>query len=176
MIRVTKLILPAFISCCLAATLPANDALAQERLVFKVAAENTQYTQQHTIEVGDVPGHHVRLFEIRRIYPSNAPVINGMKLVESWSRGISDYTNNNGEATVYGVYVLENGDKFFTRATLVALQSPEATNLTATAVGPIMGGTGKLAKINGMARILTTADPKMGMNETQVDLQYWLPQ
>jgi hypothetical protein len=176
MIRVTKLILPAFISSCLAASLPANDALAQERLVFKVAAENTQYTQQYTIEVGDVPGHHVRLFEIRRIYPSNAPVINGMKLVESWSRGISDYTNNNGEATVYGVYVLENGDKFFTRATLVALQTPEATNLTATAVGPITGGTGKLAKINGMARILTSADPMMGMNETQVDLQYWLPQ
>jgi hypothetical protein len=74
------------------------------------------------------------------------------------------------------VYVLENGDKFFTRATLVALQSPEATNLTATAAGPITGGTGKLARINGMARILTSADPQMGMNETQVDLQYWLPQ
>ena len=176
MIRVSKLILPAFISSCLVATLPANDAVAQERLVFKVAAENTRYTQQYTIEVGDVPGHQVRLFEIRRTYPSNAPVINGMKLVESWSRGISDYTNNNGEATVYGVYVLENGDKFFTRATLVALQSPEATNLTATAAGPITGGTGKLARINGMARILTSADPQMGMNETQVDLQYWLPQ
>ena len=176
MTLITKLILAAFISSCLAATLPANDALAQERLVFKVAAENTQYTQQYTIEVGDVPGHQVRLFEIRRIYPRNAPVINGMKLVESWSRGISDYTNNNGEATVYGVYVLENGDKFFTRATLVALQSPEATNLTATAAGPITGGTGKLARINCMARILTSADPNMGMNETQVDLQYWLPQ
>ena len=176
MVRVSKLILPAFISSCLVATLPANDAVAQERLVFKVAVENTQYTQQYTIEVGDVPGHQVRLFEIRRTYPSNAPVINGMKLVESWSRGISDYTNNNGEATVYGVYVLENGDKFFTRATLVALQSPEATNLTATAAGPITGGTGKLARINGMARILTSADPQMGMNETQVDLQYWLPQ
>ena len=176
MIRVSKLILPAFISSCLVATLPANDAVAQERLVFKVAAENTQYTQQYTVEVGDVPGHQVRLFEIRRTYPSNAPVINGMKLVESWSRGVSDYTNNNGEATVYGVYVLENGDKFFTRATLVALQSPEATNLTATAAGPITGGTGKLARINGMARILTSADPQMGMNETQVDLQYWLPQ
>src|SRR5262249_28684140 len=44
--------------------------LAQERLVFRVTAENTEYTKQHTIDVGDVPGHQVRLFEIKRRYPT----------------------------------------------------------------------------------------------------------
>ena len=114
MVRVPRLsaILPVL---CLAVALPANQALAQQRLVFKVAAENTQYTRQHTIDVGDVAGHQVRLFEIHRTYPSNAPMIDGMRIVKSWTRGVSDYTNNNGEATSYGVYVLENGDKFFTR-------------------------------------------------------------
>jgi len=175
MMRVTNLILTTIALLCLAVALPANDVLAQERLVFKVAAENTQYAQQYTIDVGDVSGHQVRLFEIRRTYPSNAPVING-KIVESWTRGISDYTNNNGEAISYGVYVLENGDKFFTRGSLVSVQNPEASNLTATTVGPITGGTGRLARINGMARTLTTANPETGMNEVQVDLQYWLPQ
>jgi hypothetical protein len=134
MIRVTKLTLTAIALLCLAVALPANDALAQQRLAFKVAAENTKYTQQHTIDVDDVSGHQVRLFEIHRTYPSNAPVINGIKIVESWTRGISDYTNNNGEGTTYGVYVLENGDKFFTRGSLVAVQSPGASNLTATTV------------------------------------------
>ena len=67
-------------------------------------------------------------------------MINGMKIVESWTRGVSDYTDNNGEGTIYGVYVLENGDKFFTRGTLVAVQSTGVTNLTATTVGPITGG------------------------------------
>ena len=175
MILVTNLTLTTFTLLCFAVALPANDVLAQERLVFKVAAENTQYAQQYTIDVGDVSGHQVRLFEIRRTYPSNAPVING-KIVESWTRGISDYTNNNGEAISYGVYVLENGDKFFTRGSLVSVQNPEASNLTATTVGPITGGTGRLARINGMARTLTTANPETGMNEVQVDLQYWLPQ
>jgi hypothetical protein len=168
---------PTFLTLlCLAVALPAKDLLAQQRLFFKVAAENTKYTQQHTIDVGDVSGHQVRLFEIHRTYPSNAPVINGMKMVESWTRGISDYTNNNGEGISFGVYVLENGDKIFTRGSLVAVQSPEASNLTATTVGPITGGTGKLARINGMARTITAANPKTGVNETQVDIEYWLPQ
>jgi hypothetical protein len=176
MMRVTKLTLTIITLMCLAVALPANDLLAQQRLVFKVAAENTQYTQQHVIDVGDVPGHQVRLFEIRRTYPSSAPAINGMKIVESWTRGISDYTNNNGEGTIFGVYVLENGDKFFTRGSLVAVQIPEASNLTATTVGPITGGTGKLSRINGMARTSALANPTTGLNETQVDIEYWLPQ
>ena len=102
--------------------------------------------------------------------------MNGIKIVESWTRGISDYTNNNGEGTTFAVYVLEKGDKIFTRGSLVAVQSPEATNLTATTVGPITGGTGKPARINGMARTITAANPKTGVNETQVDIEYWLPQ
>jgi hypothetical protein len=175
MMPVIKLTLVIIAWSCLAVALPANDGLAQERLTFKVAAENTKYTQQHAIDVGDVSGHRVRVFEIYRTYPSKAPEINGMKIVESWSRGISDYTNNNGEAITYGIYVLENGDKFFTRGTSVTVQSPESSNLTVTTVGPIMGGTGKLARINGMARMSTSANPTTGLNETQVDLEYWLP-
>jgi len=160
----------------LAVVLATRPAPAQERLVFSVSAENSKYTQQHTIDVGDVTGHQVRLFEIKRVYPANAPVIAGLKIVESWTRGISDYTNNSGEAITYAVYVLENGDKFFTRGRLVAIQGPEARNLTASTVGPIIGGTGKLARINGMARTVTLANPQIGMNETQIEIEYWLPQ
>ena len=153
----------------------ANDVLAQQLLVFDVSAENTKYTQQYAIDVGDVSGHQLRVLEIQRVYPSNAPVINGMKIIESWTRGTSDYTNYNGEARSYTVYVLENGDKFFTRGTLIAVQSPEESNLKATTVGPITGGTGRLSRINGMARSSTTANPKTGLNETHVEIEYWLP-
>ena len=172
--RMINLALAATTYIGLALALAAN-GLAQERIVFKVAAENTKYMQQHAIDVGDVPGHQVRLFEIRRTYPSNAPVINGMKIVESWSRGTTNYTNNNGEGTVFGIYVLENGDKFFTRGSLITVQTPQASTLTALTVGPITGGTGKLARINGVARTSTLADPSAGVAETQVDIEYWLP-
>jgi|SRR6478736_712151 len=102
MTRVTKCITIVTLMY-LAVTLQTIHAVAQQRLVFKVSAENTKYTQQHTVDVGDISGHQVRLFEIHRTYPSNAPVMNGMKIVESWTRGISDYTSNNGEGTTYGV-------------------------------------------------------------------------
>ncbi len=48
--RITTLTLTTVALLCLAATPPASDALAQQkqRLVFKVDAANTKYTQQHT--------------------------------------------------------------------------------------------------------------------------------
>ena len=111
---------------CLAVLPPAGDALAQQKqlLIFTVDGANSKYTQQYIIDVGDLPGHQVRLFEIRRTYPSNAPAVNGRKIVESWTRGITDFIDNNGAATTYGVYVLENGDKFFTRGSAVAVHGP----------------------------------------------------
>jgi hypothetical protein len=99
-------------------------AVAQEkqRVSMKTPAENTKYTQQLFIDVGDAPGHQVRVYEIHRTYPSNPPVFNGVKLVESWSRGTSDYNDSNGLTTGYDVYVLENGDKFFAMA--IRAQTP----------------------------------------------------
>ena len=172
--RTTALTVTTISLLSLIIVLPAGDALAQQKqqLVFKVGAENTKYTQQHAIDVGDIPGHQVRLFELRRTYPNNAPVINGMKVAESWTRGITDYTNNNGSAITYGAYVLENGDQFFTRGSLVAVQGPGSSKLTATTVGVITSGTGRLAGIQGIVRTMTSADPKAGVNETQIEIEY----
>ena len=102
---------------CVAVAVPAGDALAQQmqRVSFKTSAANSKYTQQHVIDVGDVPGHQVRVFELHRTYPNDAPMINGVRLVESWARGLSDYTDTNGPNTGYTVYVMEGGDKFFVR-------------------------------------------------------------
>src|SRR6185503_15155839 len=135
----------------LATSLPFDLAMAQEkqRISFKTSAENTKYTQQHSIEVGDVPGHHVRVYEIQRTFPNNPPMINGVAMKEQWTRAISDYTDNNGPGTTYGTYVLENGDKFFTRAALVA-QNTGQGKLTATTVGYITGGTGKFSGMQGI--------------------------
>jgi hypothetical protein len=38
-----------------------NVAAQQAQLIsFKTPADNSNYTEQHVIDVGDVPGHHVR--------------------------------------------------------------------------------------------------------------------
>ena len=113
--RRTTLTLTTIALLSLAVALPAGNVVAQQKqqVSFKAPAENSKYTQQLIVHVGDVPNHIVRAFEIHFTYPNNAPVINGLKLVETWGRGISDYMDGNGSLTVYTVIVMENGDRFF---------------------------------------------------------------
>jgi hypothetical protein len=150
-------------------------AAAQEkqRVSFKTLPENFKYTQQLFIDVGDAPGHQVRVYENRTTFPSNSPVFNGVKLQEIWGRATSDYTDNNGPGTGYAVFVFENGDKFFSRWSLVA-QRDGTGKAAFTLVGPITGGTGKLAGIRGLIRQAGTADPKAGFNDNQTDIEYWM--
>jgi hypothetical protein len=158
------------------ALVSASDrAVAQEkqRVSFKAAAANTKYIQQHVIDVGDAPGHQVRVFELHRTYPSNPPVINGVKLAESWTRAVSDYTDGNGLNPGYTVYVLENGDKFFTRYTCVATSAGEG-KVNTNCVAQITGGTGQFSRIRGVVRSANTADPKAGFNENQSEIEYWI--
>src|SRR5262249_56497822 len=86
MMRIPNLALRTVTLTCLAVALPTIPVLAQERLVFRVSAENTNYTQQYTIDVGDVAGHQVRIFEIKRAYPTNAPLIRRVQNLDALSR------------------------------------------------------------------------------------------
>ena len=171
----TKFSLTAITMLCLAVALPAVDAVAQQKqkVSYKTPSENTKYPQQHLLDVGDVPGHQVRIYEIHRTYPSNAPVFNGIKLKEQWTRGISDYTDNSGPNTNYSIYVLENGDKFFTQASVLA-HGVGGGKLTTMTTGHITGGTGKLAGIRGTIRATGSADPKAGINENNTEIEYWI--
>ncbi|MEP6496166.1 MAG: hypothetical protein ABJF01_26065 [bacterium] len=155
--------------------LTAQVATAQQKqhVSYKTPPTNTKYTQQHLLDIGDVPGHQARLFEIQRTYGSDAPVINGMKLKEQWTRGMSDYIDNNGQAYIYNVFILENGDKFFVRTFLVAQSSGDGklTNMTS---GVITGGTGSLARIHGIVSSSGPSEPKAGINANQTEIDYWI--
>jgi hypothetical protein len=155
----------------------AGETVAQQmqRVSFKTPAANTKYTQQHFVDVGDVPGHQVRVLEIHRVFPNDPPVINGMKLKEQWTRGVSDYVDTNGTATNYSIYVMESGDRFFVRTTVLAQNnvSPDGTRKsTATSTGFITGGTGKFANMRGIVRSVNVFDPKSGLNDGQTEIEY----
>jgi hypothetical protein len=164
------------ISCAVALMLcGAPNAWAQEKqkISYKVSAEDAKYTQRNTIDVGDESGHQLILFEIHRTFPSNAPVINGVKLKETWTRGYADYVNSNGLSTNYTVYVLDNGDKFYTHSRTMG-QADAAGKRTTASVGQIQGGTGKLTAMKGLVRSTGTSDGKAGFNETQAEIEYWI--
>src|SRR3989442_6222164 len=156
-----------------AALVFAQPALAQtpqkQRISYRAPASTTQYTQQHVIEVGDVAGHQVRLFELRRTFgatavavatsasdqqgkaASDTPVFNGIKAKEIWTRGLSDYTDGNGRVHGYSVYNLENGDKIFSSYEGLAL-TPAGGKTNATYVISFTGGTGQFKNIRGTMR------------------------
>jgi hypothetical protein len=172
--RLAILTLTTLTLLCLAVALPGRDAVAQQKqqLSFKVSAENTKYGLQQNVVVGDLPNHIVRVFEVHYTLPNNQPVINGLKLVESWQRGIADLTDGAGTTSSYFQYVMENGDKFFVRSAAI-IQPATAGKLSATAVGHITGSTGKLATIQGIARFVGTFDPIAGVaGDNQVDIEY----
>ncbi len=170
--RLTILDLTSMALLSLAVALPAGYASAQEKqhVSYKHVAGNSKYTQQLNVDVGDRPNHIVRVFELHETFPDNPPVINGLKLVEGWTEGIGDRIDGSGDGTGYTVYVLENGDRFFSRSTIV-VQSVEG-KLTSTAVGHITGGTGTFAAMQGIVRDVANFDFKTGFGGGQADIEY----
>lgn len=123
-----------------------SNVSAQEKCKVSEGADvaKSTYTQQHTLGVGDLPGHQIRIFEIHRTYPNDKPNCEGLKRTESWERSYSSYIDWNGPVTAFGVTVLENGDKIFTQVvgTSQTAIGPDGTkSSTFTGVTRCTGGT-----------------------------------
>ena len=145
----------------------------------KIQQASTQYkfTQQHGIDVGDVPGHQVRIFEVQGTFAKDPPMFEGVRAVERWVRGFSDYTDLNGRAGTYLIFVLENSDKIFARGDGVSqgIVHPDgAKQSTGTLVYTITGGTGKFLGIHGTIRETAIFNPKVGVVEVQSEGEYWI--
>jgi hypothetical protein len=171
----TKRVVVAAAIACLAASAAAQD---KTRLTFTIPASLTKYTAQHTLPVGDAPGHEVRIFAITRTLGADAPSIGGVKVKDIASTGYSDYTDLNGPGTSYQVITLVNGDKIFARANIVShnLAWTDASKKGAEnrVAGPITGGTGKFVGIRGTMRNASQFDPRSGSNDSRFDLEYWI--
>jgi hypothetical protein len=79
---------------CLA--LPAFAQQAKQQVSFKLPSENIKFTVSQNVDIGDVPNHFVRLFETHGVVPDNALSINGLKIVETISRGVGDVIDGHG--------------------------------------------------------------------------------
>jgi hypothetical protein len=166
----------AITMCAAAALFVGNQAIAQQKrqVSFKTPVENIKFTQQLNIELRDVPNHIVRVYEGHATFPSNdAPVINGLKVVEEWDSGTGDRIDGNGPDTGYSVFIMENGDKFFAR--YIGQVQNNSGKFTDTLFGPITGGTGKLLGIQGTARSVVSFNFS-GFNDRQTVIEYSIGQ
>jgi len=159
----------------------AGQAMAQEKHPFAFSSEGakSRYTQQMVIDVDDVAGHQVRVFEVQRIFVANhRPVIDGEAIVEQWSRGTSGYTSGVGPNSGFITWLTEKGEKVFAEFNGVADTQPTASGSkrgTAHGAIRIVGGTGRFSKVRGTGFDVTEfdTDPKDGYNRGTTKGEYW---
>ena len=130
--------------------------LAQQKFPIETKGEGqtgSKYTQQLAIDVGDLTGHQIRVVEIKRTYSEETKLaIMGVRVKESWLRGLTDYVNGSGPAHGYTVWMLEDGEKIFLTWDSVSQSEPTSGGSrrgSSEAVTRISGGTGKYKGIRG---------------------------
>ena len=88
---------------------------SQQKIPLKQSDTEGGYVEERVIDVGDAPGHQVRIYQLKYKYPKKDLVFLGVPVKESFTSGVSDYTNGSGPFTNYSVYILEDGNKIFSR-------------------------------------------------------------
>lgn len=156
----------------------AQDAAAQDRqkYSYKAPPGSTKYTQTHLMDVGDVPGHQVRLAEVQSSYSGNGPTYDGVRVVLVRTVLVSDYTDGSGRAFSYGVQSLETGDKVFVRTEILSHSSAGADGarrIGFTQVSTLVGGTGRFKGIRGTLRTTGLTDLKTGTSGAETEGEYW---
>jgi hypothetical protein len=153
-------------------------AQQKQKYLFKQPPGISKYEEQHTIDVGDVQGHQLRVYSLHSVYAQEAPVFDGVKVKESWLRALSDYTEASGHARGYNVSLLENGDKIFGRWEAITQTTVNADGSKVTRVNTVTtltGGTGKFKGIRGTLRGVATTDFKT-VSDSSAEGEYWIEQ
>jgi hypothetical protein len=149
----------------------------KQKYFFKTPSGIAKYTQQHLIDIGDVPGHQIRIYELHSKFGTDAPMYDGVKVVEAWTRASSDYTNGSGRNSGYAVSLLANGDKIFSVIDVISQTKvgPDGARKTIfTTVSRLVGGTGKFKGIRGTLNGSGTTDFKTGTSDTVTEGEYWI--
>jgi hypothetical protein len=153
-------------------------ALAQQKMKFSFTAPPgvTKYTQQHVLDVSDVPGHQIRIASLHTKYAAQAPEYDGVKVVESFGWLTSDYIGGSGRFTQHSVAHMANGDKMLSRTEGLVQTSTGAEGAgktTFSTVTTLTGGTGRFATIRGTIKGAGVTDFKTGPTPSPSEGEYW---
>jgi hypothetical protein len=148
----------AFRGATAAALLAAVPALlftsagwSQQKYQLKQWESEASYVEERAIDAKDVPGHQVRIYQLKATYPKKDLVFLGVPVVESTTTGISDYTNWSGQFSTYGVYTLEDGSRIITKGGGSNQSDPSGARRFSY-IENLIGGTGRFRGIRGQIR------------------------
>ncbi len=173
---------PLTAAAFMTALLVVNVAWAQQRYPIETNSEwqaEGKYTQQHVIDAGDIPGHQIRILELRRTYNEKSRfAVSGVKVKENWIWGYSDYVKGVGKAWGYAVWTLEDGGKVFLEYSGSANTQPTGPGVvegTYHGTARLTGGTGKYSGIRGTMTdaVEFNTDPTSGYNRGNSKGEYW---
>ena len=158
---------------------PTQAVLANEKckIIKANPASDTEYTEQYVIDVDDMPGHQIRIFEIHNFYEDPIENCEGLLELERISWGNSDYTNGVGQVRGYQISIFNNGDKIFSTWSGISqkLSIPQggASGLF-TGTITITGGTGVYKGVRGTGVERAYFNPSTGYNEADHMVEYWV--
>lgn len=161
--------------------LATDVAIGQERQKFGYtqAGQTSKYLGQQAFDVGDQPGHQVRIYKVLRTFTDESGfLVRGVRVKSTETNGYSDYTNGVGPIWGYEVWTLEDGGKVFANYTGSTFSEPTSTGSrrgVATSASRITGGTGAYKGIRGMAHNVSRfdSDPKTGYSQSETRGEYW---
>jgi hypothetical protein len=171
-IRLTALVLTLVAANAVFVT---SDAWAQKKYtISRAPSTNTEYSPDQPLDVDDLPGHQLRVYQIRYGYPEKDLAFAGVTVKQSVSRGISDYVNGSGPFTSYSVYTLEDGSKVFSRNTGTTQTDANGTRKF-TYVENFVGGTGKFKGMRGQVRHSSERAPgAKSLSQERSSGEYWI--
>ena len=176
--RTSRLTLVAITLISASTLLVSIDAWAQKKYsISEAPSSNSEYLQEHAIDVDDRPGHQVRVYEIRYDYPKKDLAFAGVSVKQSVTRGMSDYVNWNGSFTTYSVYTMEDGSKVYSRSTGTTQSTTTAEGQRAfkfSFVENFVGGTGKFKGMRGQMRGGGERAPGAKSLSQYSDGEYWI--
>ncbi len=106
------------------------------------------YVQQKVIDVPDIKGHVVRIFEAEQKM-KNTKLCNGDGLVLKKVYAMTDYIGHDGSVSGYAIYTTEKGDQLFLKVTANSQKKVGEDFADNQLTGRVIGGTGDLAAVEG---------------------------
>ena len=107
-----------------------------------------RYVQQKVIDVPDIKGHVVRIYEVEQKI-KNTKLCNGDSLVLVHWYGMRDYIDHGGSISGYDIYTTEKGDQLFFKITGNSQKKAGEDLADEQVTGRIIGGTGALIAVEG---------------------------
>jgi len=179
-----RLIRMTIATACVVAALIPGAIWAQEKHPVSISSEGakTKFIQQLAIDVDDVTGHQVRVFENHRIYAADKQAkVAGERIVESFGRGLSNYVGGIGPVFGYTTLLTDKGNKIFLEFAGTSETRPTETGSkrgTYRGTARFVGGTGQFLGIRGylVEEAKYDTDPKTGYNFGEFSGEYWFKQ